>query len=461
VNAAQRLATWATGVAVVGAFAWTARGDTRPSVVVCGEGSDGEALALRLGSHASASYRLSSADAWCKSLSSGRGAPLAAAASGHASGAKLVARARSAAQSAHADAAILVVARKSRRGTVVHVWVVDANGAGVAEVDQDVALVPGSSADDGADALWSVVAPALPSRRPVEAEGASAPAKPPVRQSPDRPQPPAEDTPDSDLMAASEPPAGADQGTPNGDSPAHPRSGEEATAIGVVRAGFEVGSREFSYVDRLTPTLRSYSLFAAPLAVVEGELYPLARAGVPILKDLGATLDYAMAFGVSSSDASGDSVNTAWSSFDAGARERIRLGPSVLLGLHGGYGENSFIFSGALGTTAELPSVRYRFVRGGADARVALGSLSFQAYGSYLGVLSSGPIGTYFQRATIGGIEGRVGATQAIGHGFELSLEVAYERFFYTLNPQPGDHYVAGGALDQMAFGSVGAAYVF
>jgi hypothetical protein len=38
---------------------------------------------------------------------------------------------------------------------------------------------------------------------------------------------------------------------------------------------------------------------------------------------------------------------------------------------------------------------------------------------------------------------------------------MAYARFFYTLNPQPGDSYVAGGALDQMAFGSLGAAYVF
>jgi hypothetical protein len=48
-----------------------------------------------------------------------------------------------------------------------------------------------------------------------------------------------------------------------------------------------------------------------------------------------------------------------------------------------------------------------------------------------------------------------------MGRNVELSLEVAYTRFFYTLNPQPGDALVAGGALDQMAFGSLGAAYMF
>jgi hypothetical protein len=458
-NTMRRLAIWAAGAAAIGAFATNARAELQPSVLVCGEGAQGQALASRIASQASASYRL--ADSGCKALYSGRGtSSLAAAASGRGADAKLVARARNALQSAHTDAAILVVARKSKRGAAasVHVWLVDANGTGAAEVDQDVSLQAGSSPDDAATAVWNVVVPSLPSRRPATSEEPSASAKhggaqesPPERPSSGAPAEPA-------ATAEGGTAAEADQGPSDS---TEPREGGRATALAFVRAAFEMGSRNFTYVDRLTPTLRPYSVAGPPLALVEGELYPLARSGTPVLKDLGATVDYAMAFGLSSVDSAHTSVSTSWTIFDAGLRERIPLGRSVLLGLHAGYGENAFQFSGALQTTAQLPGVRYRFVRGGADGRVALGSFAVYAYASYLDVLDVGPVGSYFPRATIGGVEGRFGVSRSMGRNVELSLEVAYTRFFYTLNPQPGDALVAGGALDQMAFGSLGAAYMF
>jgi hypothetical protein len=180
-----------------------------------------------------------------------------------------------------------------------------------------------------------------------------------------------------------------------------------------------------------------------------------------VLKDLGVTFDYARAFGLSSADSSGTPVSTTWSVFDVGAHERIPAGRSWLFGLHGGYGQMTYSFDGALDTPAALPGVQYSYVRGGADARVALGAFSVYGYGSYLYVLSTGPLGGYFTRATAGGIEGRLGLARDLGRGFEASLEVSYTRFFSSLNPQPGDTYVAGGALDQMAFGSLGVAYVF
>jgi hypothetical protein len=460
----RRLAIWAAGAVAIGAFPTNAHAELQPSVLVCGEGSQGQALASRIASQASSSYRL--ADSPCKALYSGRGASsLAASSSGRGADAKLVARVRNALQSAHTDTAILVVARKSKHGAAVHVWLVYADGAGAAEVDQDVALEAGTSPDDAASKVWNVVVPSLPSRRPANSEEPSATAKhggapeSPERRPSNRPS-------DPSSGSVSEPAATAEGGTTAGadqgpiDSP-EPREGGRATAMAFVRAAIEMGARNFTYVDRLTPTLRPYSVAAPPLAFVEGELYPLARSGTPVLKDLGVTLDYAMAFGLSSADSAGTPVSTSWTIFDAGIRERIPLGRSVLLGLHAGYGENAFQFSGALKTTAQLPGVRYRFVRGGADGRLALGSLALYAYASYLDVLDPGPVASYFPRATIGGLEGRFGVIRSMGRNVELSLEVAYARFFYTLNPQPGDAYVAGGALDQMAFGSLGAAYLF
>jgi hypothetical protein len=454
----RRLAIGAAGAAVIGAFATNARAELQPSVLVCGEGPQGQSLASRIASQASnASYRL--ADSPCKALYSGKGASsLAGAASAHGADAKLVARARSALQSAHTDAAILVVVRKSKHGSTMHVWLVDANGTGAAAVDQDVALASGSSPDDAASAVWNAVEPSLPSRKPAESDQASASAKHGAAQ--DAPERPSSGSgSESSATAEGETAAGADHGPSDSTEP--PGEGGRATALAFVRAAFEMGSRNFTYVDRLTPTLRPYSVAGPPLALIEGELYPLARSGTPVLKDLGATLDYAMAFGLSSQDSNHTPVSTSWTMFDAGLRERIPLGRSVLLGVHAGYGENAFQFSGGLQTASQLPSVRYRFVRAGADGRVALGSFAVYAYASYLDVLDPGPVGSYFPRATLGGVEGRFGVTRSMGRNIELSLEVAYTRFFYTLNPQPGDSYVAGGALDQMAFGSLGAAYMF
>jgi hypothetical protein len=45
--------------------------------------------------------------------------------------------------------------------------------------------------------------------------------------------------------------------------------------------------------------------------------------------------------------------------------------------------------------------------------------------------------------------------------GFETRAGVEYTRFFSTFKPEPGDSYVAGGALDQYLALRVGIAYVF
>ena len=447
-TALRRRLTAPVAVAIVFASSGAvARGETH-SIVVWGEGADADDLASRVASHLSAPYQMRDAGTFHKALSSGRAPTLAAAAKDRGADAKLVAHARAAALATHADAAILLQARRSKRGTVVHVWLVDASGEGTAEVDHEVALGAGASVDEEADAAWHVVAADLSSPGAQE-HVAAAPA----------PEP-SESAPEASATPTSATAPDADRGTLSSDSTTEPRDAT-ATAIASVRAAIETGAREFSYVDRLTSTLRPYTLLAAPLAAVDAEIYPLARTGTPILKDFGATFDYAMAFGLSSADSTGTAVSTTWNSFDVGARERIPIGRAVVLGMHGGYGEITYSFGGTLDTTAELPSVQYRFVRGGVDARVVTSAVSLYAYGSYLGVLSTGLVGSYFSRATVGGVEGRIGASRAIGHGFEVSLELAYTRFFYTLNPQPGDAYVAGGALDQMACGSLGVAYVF
>jgi hypothetical protein len=239
------------------------------------------------------------------------------------------------------------------------------------------------------------------------------------------------------------------------------RARDRASAIAVVRASLGAGGRDFAYVDRITPALRPYRLYAAPIASIDGEIAPLAREGVPALEGFGVTFDYARAFALSSADASGTPVGTSWSAFDVGARERVRIGRAVLAGLHGGYGAIAYAFDDALGVNAVLPAVDYRFVRAGADLRVTMGPASLYASGSYLAVLSTGTVGVLFPRATVGGADARVGLAWMVARGLEASIEIDYTRFWYALRPAPGDVHVAGGALDQMGRAGLGVAYLF
>jgi hypothetical protein len=54
-----------------------------------------------------------------------------------------------------------------------------------------------------------------------------------------------------------------------------------------------------------------------------------------------------------------------------------------------------------------------------------------------------------------------MGAAFEIASGFEARLEGSYRRFFYAMNPRPGDPFVAGGALDEFWGAEAKVAYVF
>ena len=106
-----------------------------------------------------------------------------------------------------------------------------------------------------------------------------------------------------------------------------------------------------------------------------------------------------------------------------------------------------FTFDGALGGGAELPSVGYRFVRPGVDTAIARPSGDHTAS-------SIRSLGT-----SCAGVDASVGLAWPIARHLDLSFELAYTRFFYSLDPQPGDANVAGGALDEMARASLALGY--
>lgn len=429
-----------------------ARGDGAARVAALGAGPDGMAIASAVAGRASS--ETADADAFRGAFGAAGARLLPLATKKRDKDLELVARARTALRVAHADRAILVQVEKGRGKSVVHVWVVDGQGSEGALIDQDVRLEHGASVGEETDAVWSALASAFP-----------APAEPPAEPATSAPSPPASAAPAPEpatpALASSAPegPSGADTGPVAAPSSGHDHT--RAGAYAVLRAGVEAGSRHFSYVDRLTPTLRPYDLFAAPLVTIDGEVYPLAGSSTPVLSGLGATGRYARALGLASADSAGTKVGTSWQAFDLGLRERLPLTRWFVLGVDVGYGDASFVFDNAIQPAAQLPSVHYKVLRGGVDGRFGRGDLSLQLGARYLEVLSTGDLATLFPHAKVGGVEATIGVADTVARGIEVSLDVTYTRYFYSLLPVPGDAYVAGGALDEMASVSLGIAYLF
>jgi hypothetical protein len=106
-----------------------------------------------------------------------------------------------------------------------------------------------------------------------------------------------------------------------------------------------------------------------------------------------------------------------------------------------------------------MPSVSYGALRVGGQLRVPSGKLALSVSGGYLMMLSAGGVGDAFADDQSGGVDLGVGASWSLGGRLEARLDLGYTRIFYTLNPTPGDLYVAGGALDEIFVFGLGVAY--
>jgi hypothetical protein len=427
--------SFALGVVTLAA---QARADSKGQVVaVVVEGAYADQVAGWLEDHVTAPDTLKEDRAFRGSLRARGVLPLRPAANDDARDVQLIARARAAGKEAGVDRVLLVDVHKTPRATRVHVWQIDVH-EGVVVVDGDIRLAPSASAIETTRAILGL----QPPRSTAAAEPAPAPASDSPAVQPSTPTGPAEVAP------------AVDRGTP-----APPVDVD--SSLFSVRAGLGVGMRHFSYVDRVTQSLRPYDLNGAPVAVVSGVVYPLAWTHLPVVRDFGITGEYGQAFALSSQDSAGDRVGTTWQSFDIGATQRIPLASALLADVSVGYGGNDFQFTQSLaGSAAALPSVAYRFVRFGADLRYRF--LGFTAYagGSYLDVLSSGFTLDLFPRESVGGVQGRIGGSYALTTHFEVSLNAAYTRMFYSFNPLPGDATVAGGALDEQTRIVAGFSYL-
>jgi hypothetical protein len=172
----------------------------------------------------------------------------------------------------------------------------------------------------------------------------------------------------------------------------------------------------------------------------------------PVLAGFGFEGRYNREPTVSSEDSLGNHFATLSDSWELGALFGWRIN-TWDLSATAAYGRQRFSFQNS--STATLPpglaSVSYTILRLGAGGRFHLTSrVGLLMEADYLPVLGTSQIAAaFFPRLSVGGVQGRLGGAVAVTGPFEVQVIAEYRRYFYAMNPKPGDAYVAGGALDE------------
>ena len=223
-----------------------------------------------------------------------------------------------------------------------------------------------------------------------------------------------------------------------------------------VALGVSFQNRDYSYNDDAFESLRPYELAGAPAIAADVRWYPAAHFVDGFARHIGVDFRGRYLVGVSSEDADGNEFGT--SSFDlvGGLRGRFPLG-SHEVGLALGFGQHQFSVDVPDDGPA-LPSVTYTYLRIGADGRVGLPA-DLHIYGGFAWrqVFSAGDLDSdeWFPRASTGGLDAQLGIGWVFYQGLELRLGGELTRYFFSLNAEPGDARVAGGALDQYITGTI------
>ena len=218
-----------------------------------------------------------------------------------------------------------------------------------------------------------------------------------------------------------------------------------------VDASFSVGSsvRRLFFKDRVTSNLVGWQSGAMAVWGISAEAYP-NTGRLLALDDVGAYGWYKRS--LASTTLTADSTLTfstqeiAW---ELGLRWRAMSEGKERGAITMGYGTLRQDFSEARLPGYLMPAGTIQYWRPGLEGRLWIGPVSLGAGAAYLFIVRQDFLETYFPRSSKHGVEGSVRASMDIGK-FGVVLSGKYQRFFYSLHPEPYDPYVAGGALDEM-----------
>ncbi|MGZ6125876.1 MAG: hypothetical protein ACXWLR_13000 [Myxococcales bacterium] len=224
-----------------------------------------------------------------------------------------------------------------------------------------------------------------------------------------------------------------------------------AAALPSVDASVSAGTavRRLFFKDRLTPTLVGWQSGALAVWGLSVQAYP-STGRLPVLDDIGAYGRYSRSLASNTLTADGTlAFSTQEIAWEAGLRWRAIFGGRERGAVTVGYGSLRQDFSSARLPGYLLPAGTIRYWRPGLEGRMSLGRVALAAGAAYLMVVRQDFLDANFPRASKGGLEASLRASMDVGK-VGLTLSGRYQRFFYSLHPQPYDPYVAGGALDEL-----------
>ena len=226
-----------------------------------------------------------------------------------------------------------------------------------------------------------------------------------------------------------------------------------------IGAGFRMFSRRFFYNQDLFETLSKYSLRVGPAIQAEADWYPAAHFTSGPATSVGLSVGFNYAVGITSVASDGTRFSTSAARLRLGLIGRIKVGILELQPQVGWVLQNYNIASNAGALKPNIPDVRYSNFRVGLGTRTTVyGPFGVTAGFAYQAPLTTGEIGStrYFPRLKAGGLDANFGIVLGpLLDRVELRLGVDYIRYWYSMNPEPGDANVAGGALDDYAGANV------
>ena len=218
---------------------------------------------------------------------------------------------------------------------------------------------------------------------------------------------------------------------------------------------FGIGTRNYRYSDDLFSALRAYKMGPTPLASLATRWYPAAHFTGGAAAHVGIAASFEQAFLIESR-ANGESYDTSARQWLLGLHGRLPL-DSLELGADIGLGNHSFEVDDDPARPL-VPDVSYQFVRLGIDARYRTSSWLLAGAIGYRHVTDAGAISTdeWFPRLSVAGLDAGAHVGLGVSEGLHLLVGVLYRRYGFSMNPEPGDPHVAGGALDSYISGWAG-----
>jgi hypothetical protein len=212
--------------------------------------------------------------------------------------------------------------------------------------------------------------------------------------------------------------------------------------------------RRLRYNDDLDDRLRPSDLVANAVGV-GASWRPLQN-----LRNFSIVGRGELAVGVNGSRTSdGTAYSTSSSEWGLGVGFDIGIA-AARIGVVATYGEQRFTVDDD--PMMELvPDVTYRFARGGLVVAVPLAArwdLTITAGWRQLLGMGGMTESMWFPRATGAGIDGSAGVALHVTPWLDVQARVDVRRYFFAMNPEPGDPWIAGGATDQYVGGALGLA---